>query len=178
MNLARSGNQKQEKLALDLLDLNMVESLTETETLEPDCFDKISVGLDRNQNKEKTLGNNEKSDMDWTTVRAKNKRNRSGSNDTEQINIATQMSHQTKSVKSEKKSNPQNENKETGKGNKGQNQSKLRSETKKNGNDKPAVNKDSVLVVVTETHLKPNQHFSLGNFISVRKDRTERRKRV
>ena len=85
MNLARSENQKQEKLALDLLDLNMVESLTETdnvtETLEPDCFDKISV--DRNQNKETTLGNNEESDMDWTTVRAKNKRNRSGSNDTE-----------------------------------------------------------------------------------------------
>ena len=75
MNSARSGNQKQEKLALDLLDLNMVESLTETdnvtETLETDCFDKISV--DRNQNKETTLGNNEESDMDWTTVRAKNK---------------------------------------------------------------------------------------------------------
>ena len=33
MNLARSGNQKQEKLALDLLDLNMVESLTETDNL-------------------------------------------------------------------------------------------------------------------------------------------------
>ena len=106
----------------------MVESLTETETLEPDCFDKISV--DRNQNKEKTLGNNEESDMDWTTVRAKNKRNRSGSNDTEQINIATNVSP-NKKRKSEKKSNPQNENKETGKGNKGQNQSKLRSETKK-----------------------------------------------
>ena len=72
MNSARSGNQKQEKLALDLLDLNMVESLTETdnvtETLETDCFDKISV--DRNQNKETTFGNNEESDMDWTTVRA------------------------------------------------------------------------------------------------------------
>ena len=123
MNLARSGNQKQEKLALDLLDLNMVESLTETETdtLEPDRFDKISV--DRDQNKEETLGNNEESDMDWTTVRAKNKRNRSGSNDTEQINIAVNVSP-NKKRKSDKKSNPQNGNKETGNGNKGQNQSK------------------------------------------------------
>ena len=159
MNLARSGNQKQEKLALDLLDLNMVESLTETdnlnETLEPDCFDKISV--DRNQNKEKTPGNNEESDMEWTTVRAKNKRNRSGSNDTEQINIAVNVSP-NKKRKSDKKSNPQNENKETGNGNKGQNQSKLRSETKKHGNDKPAVNKDSVLVVVTD--IPENTYFN------------------
>ena len=32
------------------------------------------------------------------------------------------------------------------------------------------------VIAVSETHLKPNQHFSLGNFIPIRKDRTERRK--
>ena len=160
MNLASSGNQKQQKLALDLLDLSMVETITvpETDTLEPDCFDKISV--DRDQNKEKTLGNNEESDMDWTTVRAKNKRNRSGSNDTEQINIATNVSP-NKKRKSDKKSNSQSENKETGNHNKGQNQPKPKSETKKHGNDnnaKPAVNKDSVLVVVTD--IPENTYFN------------------
>ena len=32
------------------------------------------------------------------------------------------------------------------------------------------------VIAVSETHLKPSQHFSLGNFIPIRKDRTERRK--
>ena len=32
------------------------------------------------------------------------------------------------------------------------------------------------VVAVSETHLKPSQHFSLGNFIPIRKDRTEKRK--
>ena len=32
------------------------------------------------------------------------------------------------------------------------------------------------VIAVSETHLKPNQHFSLGNFIPIRKDRTGRRK--
>ena len=32
------------------------------------------------------------------------------------------------------------------------------------------------MIAVSETHLKPCQHFSLGNFIPIRKDRTEKRK--
>ena len=32
------------------------------------------------------------------------------------------------------------------------------------------------VIAVSETHLKPSQHFSLGNFIPIRKDRTERPK--
>ena len=32
------------------------------------------------------------------------------------------------------------------------------------------------VIAVSETHLKPSQHFSLGNFIPIRKDRTEKRK--
>ena len=32
------------------------------------------------------------------------------------------------------------------------------------------------VIAVSETHLKPNQHFSLGKFIPIRKDRTEKRK--
>ena len=32
------------------------------------------------------------------------------------------------------------------------------------------------VIAGSETHLKPSQHFSLGNFVSKRKDRTEKRK--
>ena len=32
------------------------------------------------------------------------------------------------------------------------------------------------VIAVSETHLKPNQHLSLGNFIPIRKDRTQKRK--
>ena len=32
------------------------------------------------------------------------------------------------------------------------------------------------VIAISETHLKPAQHFSLGNFIPIRKDRTEKRK--
>ena len=32
------------------------------------------------------------------------------------------------------------------------------------------------IIAVSETHLKPNQHFSLGNFFPIRKDRAERQK--
>ena len=120
INLVSSGNQKQEKLGLDLLDLNTVESLTvtETDTMEPDCFDKISIDLDENKEKlSEIMGN-------MTCKSEKNKRNRSGSKDTEQTNIAANVSP-NKKCKSDQKSNSQNENKETGNDNKGQNQSKL-----------------------------------------------------
>ena len=30
------------------------------------------------------------------------------------------------------------------------------------------------MIAVSETHLKPSQHFSIGSFIPIRKDRTER----
>ncbi len=41
-NLARSGNEKQIKLASDLIDLNLVQG-NASENLGPDCFDKISA---------------------------------------------------------------------------------------------------------------------------------------
>ena len=31
------------------------------------------------------------------------------------------------------------------------------------------------MIAIGETHLKPSQHFSLGNFVPIRKDRTEKR---
>ena len=41
-NLAGSGNEKQIKLASDLIDLNLVQG-NMSENLGPDCFDKISA---------------------------------------------------------------------------------------------------------------------------------------
>ena len=90
MNLATSGNKKHVKLASDLLELDLIQDnlglndsneqeLTldnnvKSDNLGPDCLNKSS------------LSENE-SDMDWTTVRHKNKRSRSGSNDFEKTNL-------------------------------------------------------------------------------------------
>ena len=95
MNLARSGNVKQIKLASDLIDLNLAQE-NASENLGPDGFDKISASDDlisRNVGPKSTRNNTEhdnnagnennckESDMEWTTVKPKHKRNRSGSND-------------------------------------------------------------------------------------------------
>ena len=42
MTLANSGNEKQIKLASDLIDMNMTQGKA-SENLGPDCFDKISA---------------------------------------------------------------------------------------------------------------------------------------
>ena len=99
MNLATSGNQKHVQLASGLLELDLIQDnlglngsnkneqeLTldnnvKSDNLGPDCLDKISFSANGNQNSE------HESDMDWTTVRHKNKRTRSGSNDAEKINL-------------------------------------------------------------------------------------------
>ena len=96
MNLATSGNQKHVKLASDLLELDLIqdnlgsdtneqeltlENNVKSDNLGPDCLDKSSLSENGNQNSE------HESDMDWTTVRHKNKRSRSGSNDFEKINF-------------------------------------------------------------------------------------------
>ena len=92
MNLAASGNVKQTKLATDLSELNMIQgNLSDnqgnlSDNLGSDCFDKISVTVKESQNNETGLDNNNETNMDWTTVRAKSKRSRSnsaGSNDPE-----------------------------------------------------------------------------------------------
>ena len=99
MKLATSGNQKHVQLASDLLELNLIQdnlglngsnkneqelaldNNVKSDNLGPDCLDKISLSANGTQNSEP------ESDMDWTTVRHKNKRTRSGSNDVEKINL-------------------------------------------------------------------------------------------
>ena len=95
-NLAGSGIEKQIKLASDLIDLNLVQG-NMSENLGPDCFDKISasdnlsksVGQessrdnDNQANNTGNMGNSNETEMEWTTVKPKHKRNRSGSNDSE-----------------------------------------------------------------------------------------------
>ena len=53
INLATSGNMKQMKLATDLSELNMIHgNLSDnlSDNLGSDCFDKISVTVNENQN--------------------------------------------------------------------------------------------------------------------------------
>ena len=44
------------------------------------------------------------------------------------------------------------------------------------GRQSNILNLNTHVIAVSETHLKPSQYFSLGNFISIRKDRTEKLK--
>ena len=138
MNLATSGNQKHVKLASDLLELDLIQDnlglndsneqeLTldnnvKSDNLGPDCLDKSS------------LSENE-SDMDWTTIRHKNKRSRSGSNDFEKTNLDVSP------IKKSKKSSVTTDN--------GQ-KLETKSNRKPRNSDRNELNKDSVLVVVTE----------------------------
>ena len=99
-NLAGSGNVKQIKLASELMDLDLIEGNT-SENLGPDCFDKISAG--NNAEKAINTGNEDNSDMEWTTV-TKHKRNRSSSNESERIKLETSVSP-NKKHKSDKSNN-------------------------------------------------------------------------
>ena len=151
-NLASSGNAKHEKLASELIDLDMTQEIY-FEKLKSDCFDKISAS-ENEKNKENVSENNLETDMEWTTVRAKNKRTRSGSNDTEKISLemTNSPSKKHKSVEKECKTT---DNAITGSQNKGQGPSKQNSETNRNRNE---LNKDSVLIVVTE--IPDNTYFN------------------
>ena len=89
------------KLATGLSELNMIQgNLSDnqgnlSDNLGSDCFDKISVRVNGNQNNEIALDNNNETNMEWTTVRAKSKRSRSnsaGSNDSEKINVGIMVS--------------------------------------------------------------------------------------
>ena len=52
-----------------------VNNNVESDNLGPDCFDKISVSANGNQNNEQgiMIDNNAEANMEWTTVRPKNK---------------------------------------------------------------------------------------------------------
>ena len=64
MNLVNSGNEKHVKLASDLLDLDLIKG-------------HVSDNLDLNDSdkneQELTIDNNSETDMEWTTVKPKNK---------------------------------------------------------------------------------------------------------
>ena len=115
------------------------------DNLGSDCFDKISASENIIQNNEQESGandhelendteNNPESDMDWTTVRHKNKRTRSGSNDAEKIDLDVTVSPNKKSKKSSATTD---------------NGQKLdtKSVRKPRNNDRNELNKDSVLAV-------------------------------
>ena len=162
MNLATSGNMKQMKLATDLLELNMIHgNLSDnlSDTLGSDCFDKISVTLNENQNNEIRLDNNNETNMEWTTVRPKSKRPRSnsaGSNDSEKINVGVTVSPNKKQKSTENKTTG---NDSTGsKARKGQGRTDQNTETISGIRKRNALNKDSVLVVVTE--IPENTYFN------------------
>ena len=71
LNLVNSGNEKHVKLASDLMDLDLIKG-------------NVSDNSDENE-QELTIDNNSEIDMEWTTVKPKNKRVRSNSNDSEKI---------------------------------------------------------------------------------------------
>ena len=142
-NLAGSGN---EKLASELLDLDLAQE-SKSEQLGPDCFDKISAshnnsstnsGHEGTRNVEQAIyTENEESDMEWTTVKPKHKRNRSGSDDSEKIRFETSVSPNKKH-----KSGSDNVVKN------GTNQEKTG--RKAVNYDRAPMNKDSVLVIISD----------------------------
>ena len=71
INLVTSGNEKHVKLASDLMDLDLIKG-------------NVSDNSDKNE-QELTIDDNSETDMEWTTVKPKNKRVRSNSNDSEKI---------------------------------------------------------------------------------------------
>ena len=144
MSLANSGNEKQIKLASELIDLNMAQGNT-SEHLGPDCFDKISAcndSLSNNTGKENINDNDneaKETDMEWTTVKPKQKRSRSGSNDSDSDRTRLETSASpNKKHKSLKESVGKNKTKQVKSGNKSEN------------SERTPLNKDSVLVIISE----------------------------
>ena len=154
-NLAGSGNEKQIKLASELIDLNLVQG-NASENLGPDCFDKISASYDKlsktvgqensrnNDNQANNTGNEANSnetDMEWTTIKPKHKRSRSGSNDSEKIRLETSVSPNKKH-----KSNDENARKIR------------KTQTNSENVERTPLNKDSVLVIISD--IPDNTYFN------------------
>ena len=154
-NLAGSGNEKQIKLASELIDLNLVQG-NAPENLGPDCFDEISASYDNlsknvgqensrnNDNQAKNTGseaNSNETDMEWTTIKPKHKRNRSGSNDSEKIRLETSVSANKKH-----KSNDENARKIR------------KTQTNSEKVERTPLNKDSVIVIISD--IPDNTYFN------------------
>ena len=156
-NLANSGNEKHAKLASDLLDLDMIQENV-SNNLGPDCFDKISASGNNKQGNDQEIGkdneNNSESDMEWTTVRHKTKRGRSGSHDSEKINLDITVSPSKKH-----KIDNQKSNEGQGQSQSGQVRRKTRKTQASSENiERTPLIKDSVLVIISD--IPDNTYFN------------------
>ena len=146
LNLANSDNEKYNKLASDIIDLNLIkgnaseklDNNVESGILGTDYFDKISVSANENKNIKQGLDNNAETSMEWTTVRPRGKSTRSNSNDSEKISVELTASHNKKQKSSYNKSNLVT----------GNDSSRSRKQ----------LNKDPVLIVITE--IPENTYFN------------------
>ena len=134
------------KLASDLMDLDLIKG-------------NVSDNSDKNE-QELTIDDNSETDMEWTTVKPKNKRVRSNSNDSEKI-----MDTIVSPSKKQKSTRPNNkDDKSTGNKNndntrkQGQGQSDQNTKAKSGIRTRNALSKDSVLVAITE--IPENTYFN------------------
>ena len=146
ISLVTSGNEKHVKLASDLMDLDMIKG-------------NVSDNSEKNE-QELTIDDNSETDMEWTTVKPKNKRVRSNSNESEKIVDITVSPN-----KKQKSNRPDNKD-DKSKGNKnddsyrkqGEGQSGQNTRTKPEIRTRNALSKDSVLVTITE--IPENTYFN------------------
>ena len=80
------AKEKHVKLASDLLDLNFVQENI-SDNLGLNGSDKVLANENENIEQGISIDNTTESNMEWTTVRPKNKRVRSNSNDSEKIKL-------------------------------------------------------------------------------------------
>ena len=101
MNLVNSGNEKHVKLASDILDLDLIKG-----------HDSDNLDLNDSDKNERELTIDNNSDMEWTTVKPKNKRVRSNSNDSEKIiDVTVSPSKKQKSTRPNNKDDKSTGNK-------------------------------------------------------------------
>ena len=145
LNLVNSGKDKHVKLASDLLDLNLVqESISDNIGL--NGSDKVLTNESESIEKGIPIDNTTETNMEWTTVKPKNKRVRLNSNDSEKINLEITVSPNKK----QKSARQNNDVKTTGNGNtnnttkQGQGHLDQNTKTKSGIRNRDALNKDSV----------------------------------
>ena len=159
LNLVNSGKDKHVKLASDLLDLNLVqESISDNIGL--NGSDKVLTNENESIEKGIPIENTTETNMEWTTVKPKNKRVRLNSNDSEKINLEITVSPNKK----QKSARQNNDVKTTGNENtnntrkQGQGHLDQNTKTKSGIRNRDALNKDSVLVAITE--IPENTYFN------------------
>ena len=152
MNLVTSGNEKHVKLASDILDLDL-------DLIKGNASDNLGLNDSGNNEQELTIDNNSETDMEWTTVKPKNKRVRSNSNDSEKIiDTTVSPSKKQKSTRPNNKDDKSTGNKNTDNRKQGHGQSGQNTRTKPEIRTRNALSKDSVLVTITE--IPENTYFN------------------